>query len=133
VHASVLYPKKKRGKACYFTHLTEKLKILKEDGTYGRRKTSLWNKEWAPYNFTFMHGCSNDCVYCYAKAMSIRFKRKTAETWRDEEPASLEGRSYRKKHGPIMLPSSHDITPGTIEIALQVMENSWIMAMNYCW
>lgn len=58
-------------------------------------KLPFGTKEWAPYNCNFMHGCSNDCVYCYAKEMSIRFKRKTSETWKVEEPASLEGRSCR--------------------------------------
>ena len=33
-------------------------------------------KEWAPYNFNFMNGCSNDCSYCYAKEMAVRFKGK---------------------------------------------------------
>jgi DNA repair photolyase len=84
-------------------------------------KLLFGTKEWAPNNFNFMHGCSNDCVYCYAKEMAIRFKRKTSETWKDEQPASLDGRSYRKKHGSIMLPSSHDITPGSLDRTLQVM------------
>ncbi len=78
-------------------------------------------KEWAPFNFNFMSGCSNDCVYCYAKDMAIRFKRKTPDTWKKEEPVSLEGRSYSKKTGDIMVPSSHDITPGNINVALKVL------------
>lgn len=78
-------------------------------------------KEWAPHNFNYMNGCSNDCVYCYAKDMAIRFKRKTSETWNKEEAVSLEGRSYGKKNGAIMIPSSHDITPNNIDTTLEVM------------
>ncbi|MDK2860280.1 MAG: hypothetical protein PWP25_1466 [Sphaerochaeta sp.] len=78
-------------------------------------------KEWAPYNFNFMSGCSNDCTYCYAKEMAIRFKRKTSDTWKDEEPVSMKGKSFRKRDGRIMIPSSHDITPGNIDLALEVM------------
>lgn len=78
-------------------------------------------KEWAPYNFNFMSGCSNDCVYCYAKDMAIRFKRKTPDSWKIEENVNLEGRSYSKKSGDIMVPSSHDITPGNIEISMEVL------------
>lgn len=78
-------------------------------------------KEWAPYNFNFMNGCSNDCSYCYAKEMAIRFKRKTPETWKEEEPVSMKGRSFSKKNGKIMIPSSHDITPGNIGTALEVI------------
>lgn len=78
-------------------------------------------KEWAPFNFNFMSGCSNDCVYCYAKDMAIRFKRKTPETWKNEESVELSGRSYSKKTGEIMVPSSHDITLGNIETAMDVL------------
>ena len=78
-------------------------------------------KEWAPHNFNFMNGCSNDCVYCYAKDMAIRFKRKQPSTWKNEECANLSGRSFKKKDGPIMIPSSHDITTENIDIAIEVM------------
>ena len=79
-------------------------------------------KEWAPFNFNFMSGCSNDCVYCYAKDMAIRFKRKTPDTWNMEEPVDMSGKSYSRKSGDIMVPSSHDITPGNIEVAVSVIE-----------
>lgn len=80
-------------------------------------------KEWAPFNFNFMNGCSNNCVYCYAKDMAIRFKRKTADTWANEEPVDMSGKSYSKKSGDIMVPSSHDITPGNIGTAMGVFRN----------
>ena len=79
-------------------------------------------KEWATFNFNFMSGCSNDCVYCYAKDMAIRFKRKTPDTWKTEEPVDMSGKSYSRKNGDIMVPSSHDITPGNIETAMTVLE-----------
>lgn len=79
-------------------------------------------KEWAPYNLNFMNGCSNNCVYCYAKEMAIRFKRKSQVTWKNEEPVSLEGKSFSKKNGRIMIPSSHDITPTNIDIALTILQ-----------
>ncbi len=78
-------------------------------------------KEWAPYNFNFISGCSNDCTYWYAKEMAIRFKRKTSDTWKDEDPVPMKGKSFRKRDGRIMIPSSHDITPSNIDLALEVM------------
>ena len=78
-------------------------------------------KEWAPYNFNFMNGCSNNCTYCYAKEMAIRFKRKTPSTWKIEEPVSMKGKSFSKKPGRIMIPSSHDITPGNIDLSVEVI------------
>lgn len=77
-------------------------------------------KEWAQTNFNFMNGCSNDCTYCYAKDMAIRFKRKTPDTWKNEAPVDMRGRSYRKRDGVVMIPSSHDITPGNVSIAVVV-------------
>ena len=79
-------------------------------------------KEWAPNNFNFISGCSNNCVYCYAKDMAIRFKRKTYDTWEKEEHVNMTYKSYGKKEGAIMLPSSHDITPDNINIALEVID-----------
>jgi DNA repair photolyase len=87
-----------------------------------RQKILFGTKEWAPYNFNFMNGCSNDCSYCYAKEMAIRFKRKNSENWKFEEPVSLEGKSFNKRNGRIMIPSSHDITPNNIEIAVSVIK-----------
>jgi len=78
-------------------------------------------KEWAPYNFNFISGCSNDCTYCYAKEMASLFKRKTSDTWKDEEPVTMKGKSFRRRDGRIMIPSSHDITPSNIDLALEVM------------
>ena len=87
-----------------------------------KKDLKFGTKEWAPHNFNFMNGCSNDCVYCYAKEMAIRFKRKTSENWKEEETVSLKGKSFNKKDGNIMFPSSHDITPGNIELALTIIE-----------
>jgi len=78
-------------------------------------------KEWAPHTFNYISGCSNDCVYCYAKEMAIRFKRKSADSWRIEEPVSLEKRSFGKRNGTIMIPSSHDITVSNLDKSVEVL------------
>ena len=96
-------------------------KFIKELICMDKCELKFGTKEWAPNNFNFMNGCSNDCVYCYAKEMAIRFKRKDYESWKIEEPACLNGKSYRKRSGAIMIPSSHDITPANIDIAEQVI------------
>ena len=69
-------------------------------------------KEWASSNVNICKGCFNDCVYCYAKRMGIRFKRNTLENWKFmviNEKAVSKG--YGKRKGRIMFPTSHDITP----------------------
>jgi DNA repair photolyase len=39
------------------------------DKEYGTR-------EWASTNVNFITGCSNNCLYCYARAMAIKFGKK---------------------------------------------------------
>lgn len=79
-------------------------------------------KEWADTNVNCVAGCSHDCKYCYAKRMAIRFKRATAETWKDMivRPGDVE-KTYRKRAGRIMFPTSHDITPAVMEPCFKVL------------
>ncbi|MFX1502330.1 MAG: hypothetical protein ACFFDH_15325, partial [Promethearchaeota archaeon] len=69
------------------------------------------------------YGCSNDCRYCYAKKMAIRFKRKTEETWKQMEP-NLKAikKGYSKRKGRIMFPTSHDITLESLSGCLKVLK-----------
>jgi len=53
-------------------------------------------KEWAPYNFNFMSGCSNDCTYCYAKEIG-RIKVQ------EENIRYMEGRGTRIDEGEVVL------------------------------
>jgi DNA repair photolyase len=68
-------------------------------------------KEWAATNINIFKGCSNDCRYCYAKKMAIRYGRiSNAEEWHTMEPQSKSQlREYGKRNGIIMFPSTHDI------------------------
>jgi DNA repair photolyase len=75
--------------------------------------------EWAAKNANFISGCSHDCKYCYSKEMAIRFKRKTAQNWKNEEirEESLK-KKFKKIDGKYMFPSSHDIHPSHINESL---------------
>ena len=87
------------------------------------RKITLGTKEWADSNVNCYYGCSNNCRYCYAKKMAIRFKRKTEETWKTMEPnqKAIE-KGYSKRKGRIMFPTSHDITPESLSGSLIVLK-----------
>ena len=50
------------------------------------RKITLGTKEWADSNVNCYSGCSNNCRYCYAKKMAIRFNRKSENNWQEMEP-----------------------------------------------
>jgi len=82
----------------------------------------LGTKEWADSNVNIFNGCSNNCRYCYAKMMAIRFKRKTNETWKIMEPnrEKIE-KGYRKRKGRVMFPSSHDITKEILDDCIFVL------------
>lgn len=80
-------------------------------------------REWACKNFNVCMGCSNDCAYCYAKGMAIRFGRATSETWKHQIvlPAKLQD-AGRGKPTRIMFPSTHDITPECLDICMDAMK-----------
>jgi len=91
--------------------------------TIKTRKITLGTKEWADSNVNCYFGCSNDCRYCYAKKMAIRFKRKTEETWKQMDPnqKAIE-KGYSKRKGRIMFPTSHDITMESLNGCLKVLK-----------
>lgn len=75
-------------------------------------------KEWAEANCNFQKGCRNDCVYCYAKAMAIRFGTATPGSWK-EPVISMPERLPKGKM--VMLPSSHDIDNRNIDAAIEIL------------
>lgn len=87
------------------------------------RKITLGTKEWADSNVNCYFGCSNNCRYCYAKKMAIRFKRKTDGDWKVMIPnqKAIE-KGYAKRKGRIMFPTSHDITVESLDGCLSVLK-----------
>lgn len=80
--------------------------------------------EWAAHNINFCNGCSNDCLYCYAKSMAIRFKRNSPDNWHNEQVIPQKVTKEPKQFdGRIMFPSSHDITPANLTQAIVLLEN----------
>jgi len=74
-----------------------------------RKKTGT--REWAEHNRNIQLGCENDCRYCYAREMAVRFKRSTVETWKEPEIDMKKVNEKPKKlAGRIMFPTTHDIT-----------------------
>lgn len=90
-----------------------------------KQKKVFGTTEWATANANFINGCFHDCKYCYSKAMAIRFKRKTAENWKEEIVKCKNlNKKFRKRDGYIMFPSSHDITPASnIDLTIQFLRN----------
>ena len=88
-----------------------------------KEKPVFGTTEWAVSNVNFLKGCSNDCKYCYSKEMAIRFKRKTADTWKNEEVNwTIYNKNVRQREGYIMFPSTHDITPEHLDLAIDYLK-----------
>lgn len=87
------------------------------------RKITLGTKEWADSNVNCYFGCSNNCRYCYAKMIAIRFKRKTEDTWKIMEPNEKNiVKGYKQRNGRIMFPTSHDITEESLLNCLIILK-----------
>ncbi|MFX0077475.1 MAG: radical SAM protein [Candidatus Hermodarchaeota archaeon] len=85
---------------------------------------TLGTKEWAAVNVNFSKGCSNGCLYCYARRIANRFGWKKDEEWTNmTNKPELAYRKFKKRQGWIMSPSSHDITEENIGLALKVFKN----------
>lgn len=88
-----------------------------------RKRITLGTKEWADSNVNCYSGCSNDCKYCYAKKMAIRFNRKTEDSWKIMIPNQKSiDKGYKKRKGRVMFPSSHDLTEESVDNCLVVLE-----------
>ena len=89
----------------------------------GRRPTGT--REWSEHSANIYNGCGHNCRYCYAREMALRFKRKKLPAdWPRMELIEKELTKRRRKlKGRIMFPTTHDITPETIEPCIQVLKN----------
>lgn len=93
------------------------------------KKTGV--QEWAKHSRNIMTGCINDCKYCYAREMALRFKRiKSAEEWCNpvlNEKAMSE--KPKKLSSRIMFPTTHDLFEEHQEM-IMVYLYSWLEVGN---
>lgn len=80
-------------------------------------------RQWSNKSINFQTGCEHNCLVCYAKDMSIKYKQTTKNNW--EKPI-IRLRDVKKKiskwnESLVMFPSSHDITPNNINEAMIVL------------
>lgn len=87
-------------------------------------KGKLGFREWTKFSVNCCSGCSNNCRYCYAKGMAVRFRQLTVKEWPLER---IREKDVVKRHksydGRVMFPSSHDITPGNLDACMTVIGN----------
>ena len=84
--------------------------------------------EWAPRTLNVAMGCSHGCLYCYGRANALRRGQVAdAEEWLAERVNEKRvAKGYAGGRGTMMLPSTHDITPATVEavgaVAVKLLE-----------
>jgi len=80
-------------------------------------------KEWADTNINIQLGCEHGCRYCYARYNAVTFRKWcTAEQWLDPVIVqSKVARSYLKRGGVVMYPSTHDVTPRNLSDSVRVL------------
>jgi len=103
--------------------------INTKSGNNEKKKTGTL--EWADKNLNIQNGCKNNCVYCYAKGMALRFNRiKEDKEWETE---TFNEKSFNQKprliKGRIMFPSSHDIHLDNIDKVIEFLKK-WIVVGN---
>jgi DNA repair photolyase len=79
--------------------------------------------QWSNKSINFQTGCEHNCLVCYAKDMSIKYKQTTKNNW--EKPI-IRLKDVKKKiskwnESLVMFSSSHDITPNNINEAMIVL------------
>ena len=84
-----------------------------------KRKTGT--REWADSNYNIGIGCSHDCLYCYARTNALRYKYVAEGDWTTER---VKGKlpAVSKKNGVIMFPTTHDISPFYLPVALDCLK-----------
>ena len=89
-----------------------------------KSKSIVGTNEWAVKTVNCCTGCTNNCRYCYARGIGLRFKRTTHEDWGN---CHIRQKDVDKKHpkfgGRVMHPSSHDITPENFHACHTVIGN----------
>jgi len=86
-------------------------------------------REWSVASQNCWLGCEHRCRYCYARANALRFKQiEKAEEWgttynRPAKDVSLAAIAKKRHGGPVMFPTTHDITPGNAQLCLPVLRD----------
>lgn len=80
-------------------------------------------QDWVYKTVSCCNGCSNDCIYCFAKGDAINKKRLTHAQWSQAVVRQHDVvKNYPYMDDPIMFPGTHDITTDNFEVCNIVLE-----------
>lgn len=80
-------------------------------------------REWSESSVNIQLGCEHGCRYCYARYNAVKFRKWcTDEQWLDPVIVMAKvTRSFLKRVGVVMFPTTHDITPRNLSESLCVL------------
>jgi DNA repair photolyase len=79
-------------------------------------------REWSQSSENCCLGCSHGCLYCYARADALRWKRIASPAeWTRERNLPLP-KHFKRRPGVVMFPTTHDITPANLDHCLAMLE-----------
>lgn len=78
-------------------------------------------REWSNVSFNIQTGCEHDCIYCYAKANAIRFKRATPVNWKHPIAREIPDKGLPRRT-LVMFPTAHDITSENVLDCLRAIQ-----------
>lgn len=81
-------------------------------------------REWSKRSLNIDLGCKNNCRYCYAREMAVRFGRCTWEEWGTPVTnGSMAQKRFRRREGVTMFPTTHDITMLNLGDCMMTLEH----------
>jgi len=87
-------------------------------------------QDWVYKTVSCCNGCSNDCIYCFAKGDAINKKRISLQYWKNEVIRQKDvDKEYKLFDDPIMFPGTHDITASNFD-ACKIVLNKLLKAGN---
>lgn len=91
---------------------------------FDKDRTGTGTREWSEFSFNVGRGCSNNCLYCYARSNALRYKTidDPAEWTKEVVSEKAIDRAGSKRSGVIMFPTTHDITPTYLEPSIKALK-----------
>ena len=86
-------------------------------------------QDWVCKTVSCCNGCSNDCIYCFAKRDAVNKKRMKLHEWKEGKvrPHDLD-KKYKLYDNTVMFPGTHDFTTDNFDACFSVLKK--ILAVN---
>lgn len=83
---------------------------------YSKKGNPFGTHQWADDSENCITGCGNGCLYCYARAMAVKFGQVSPDDWVNEFVREKDlTKKIKKYSNAVMFPSSHDVRPEHLE------------------